>query len=164
MRFLPLVLLGLCILALFVLAGLWIGCSPSRLLCDLRTLLTEAQRDEVLRRENRVVLQRIEDQLRVLEALEAGNLTLFEAAKSFERIGMPPAGFQDGHIQDIPRDEAGWCRRVLRGLKVHLAVSPSRYQRALPPLLQAYRQRFGELPDDLTHDPPSFPKPASHGG
>jgi hypothetical protein len=164
MRFLSSVILLLSILLLFFVFGsIWSGCSPRELVHHVRTLLASARQQEALDREFQVVLERTEERIRVMEAIAAGKLTLFEAAKRFERVGLSPASLLDERVRDRPRDEAGWCRMVLRCVHTHLTTSPRR-SRVLPPLVQAYRQRFGELPAELARNLQPFSKLASDGG
>lgn len=153
MKLLSLLLFGLGLLTLvLVVLGLWMDCSPADLMRHVRTLVQENLRRQAMEREDRVVVQRLQERARVMDALAAGTMSLFEAAECFQRIGLPRKAALDYLSTDFPTDEAGWCRKVLRSIRSHLGQNPSRCAHVLPPLVKAYRERFGALPVDLERE------------
>lgn len=137
-------LLGLLTLVLTLFSS-WMDCSPQELLRHVRTLVKEGRRHQEQERERRTLAEQMEERRRIVEGVADGKLTLFEGAELCRQIGPPKGLYFDDRVRERLDTEADWCRYVLHNVAIQLQESPRRRARVLPPLLEAYRQRFGPM-------------------
>jgi hypothetical protein len=93
-----------------------LGLNPAAWLEVQRQLEDERRRGETLDQQSQIVWHNLETKFRVLGNLQAGRLTLYEAAARFRSLNHPgiddyPALFR--LIYQGQSDDERWCRQVL---------------------------------------------------